>query len=81
MARVTESLLAELNALNGVKYPEAGFFYWGDVSGWGRPQGERVWVCLSNGGVDYSSFNDKLPRNRCDKIRRAIDHVKQIKES
>lgn len=81
MARMTESLLAELNGLKGLKYPQAGFMFWGDVSGWGIPRGERVWYCLSNGGVTLSSFNDKSARNRCNKIRDAIEYIKTHKES
>lgn len=72
----TEKLLAELNAVRGLKSPEAGFAFWGDVRGDGvcRPQ---VWVYTGRGGVTQSELNGRNARDRCQRIRAAIAAARQ----
>ena len=73
MATVTERLLAELNAIRGVKYPQIGYSYFADIRGNGDNR-RRVYVITNeNGGVSYSELNGATSRQRCDKIRDAIE--------
>lgn len=68
----TEKLLKELNAARGLKYPDIGYSYFADIKGDGRNIRSIYIIINENGGVCYSSLNGKTPRERCNKIRRAI---------
>lgn len=69
----TDKLLAELNALRGVKYPEIGYCYFADVSGNGDNRKSVYQVIGEHGGVSSAwELNDRNARKRCDKIRAAI---------
>ena len=72
MANVTETLLAELNAVKGLKSGDAGYRFWGDVRGDGT-YSPAVYVYLTTGGVAYCyELNAVSARKRCMAIRTAI---------
>jgi hypothetical protein len=74
--KVTEKLLAELNAARGVQYPEKGYSYFADIRGNGGPIRRAVWTIMNgDGGVTRSCLNGKTARETCENIRAAIRAV------
>lgn len=73
--RMTDKLLAELNALRGLKYEDPGYSYFADVFGSGV-YSPHVYATLPGGGVTYSELNGATARERCKKIRAAIDKAR-----
>lgn len=72
MARITESLVAQLNAARGLKYSDVGYTYWADVTGSGVSS-PRLWRVINpQGAVTYSTLNAPSARQRCAKLRQAI---------
>ncbi|UUV43176.1 hypothetical protein RCCWILLIS_4 [Rhodobacter phage RcCWillis] len=73
MATVTERLLAELNAARGKAYPEIGYSYFADVTGNGIPRRRVYTIINGNGGVTFSDLNGATARERCNRIRAALE--------
>jgi hypothetical protein len=74
---VTDKLLGELNTLRGLEYPDQGFSYFANVAGDGRTYRSVYTIVNKGGGVTYSSLNAATDRQRCDKIRAAIEDAKE----
>ncbi len=77
MNSTTDKLLDELNALKGLEYPAIGYSYFADIKGDGRNHRSVYTIINEGGGVTYSSLNAASPRQRCDKIRAAIQAEKE----
>lgn len=76
MATTTEKLLKELNTALGLTYPQVGYQYYADVTGFGGSHRPTIWVIINkSGGVDRSDLNAATSRKRCDNIREAIRHA------
>jgi hypothetical protein len=74
---VTDKLLGELNTLRGLEYPDQGFSYFANAAGDGRTYRSVYTIVNKGGGVTYSSLNAATDRQRCDKIRAAIEDAKE----
>lgn len=68
----TKILLAELNAMRGLQYPEVGYCYFADVKGDGTYSPRVYTIVNPQGGVTLSCLNAPTARARCEKIRAAI---------
>ena len=68
----TKSLLAELNAIRGLRYPEVGYCYFADLKGDGTHSPRVYTIVNPHGGVTLSHLNAPTARERCEKIRAAI---------
>lgn len=74
MARsTTERLLADLNRIRGKSYPDIGYSYFADVKGDGTHNPRVYSIVNADGGVTFSDLNAATARQRCDKIRAAIE--------
>lgn len=71
--RMTDKLLAELNALRGLKYEDPGYSYFADVFGSGV-YSPHVYATLPGGGVTYSELNGATARERCKKKKNSRRH-------
>lgn len=73
MSTTTDKLLARLNELRGLVYPQIGYCYFADIKGDGSNR-KSVWVITNaNSGVGYDyECNGASARQRCENIRDAI---------
>jgi len=69
----TEKLLKQLNELRGLKYLEVGYSYFADIKGHGIPSKAIYTIINANGGITRSELNATTSRERCQKIRAAIE--------
>ena len=72
---VTEKLLRELNDARGIVYPQVGYCFFADIKGDGRNIKKVYSVVNENGGAVYSNLNASTPRERCQRIRKALSEV------
>lgn len=68
----TKSLLAELNTIRGLRYPDVGYCYFADLKGDGTYSPRVYTIVNPQGGVTLSSLNAPTARARCENIRSAI---------
>lgn len=69
---VTETLLNELNALEGRSYPDIGYSYYADIKGDGTRQRRVYDIMNANGAVRLSRLNGETHKETLQKIRAAI---------
>jgi hypothetical protein len=77
---ITEKLLAEINRLNNLKYPEVGYVYFANVRGFSSKASPRFVYEIINeqGGVRYcNELNNSSNKIRCDKLRGKIQELLQ----
>lgn len=71
----TDTLLAELNAKRGLRYPLVGYTYFANLRGDGRNIRAIYTIINQGGGVTYSHLNDSTPKGRLAKIVRELANV------